>query len=142
MANRIPSALSTQAEYEKKGVIQRGKGKHGTDYLRITNVRTIHASRGVSDELRGAYESLCVEYLAINTRAPKQVEIQRLPGAILLETGSKFGIADFDDGAVDVGTRFCLNHQNPLCSACPLEPACLARNSGSSGRNLIERYST
>ena len=70
-------------------------------------------------------------------RVSNKIEIQQLPNAILLN--SKFGIGDFDDGLIYIGTRFCFNHDKPDCKNCPLKDLCLGKNKKS---ELIKNYRT
>jgi hypothetical protein len=124
-------------EYERWGVIQRGKGKGGKDYIRVTNIRGKNCER-LSDCKKFAelYNEVVINYLRIRKRRADKVEIQRIPNALLL--GTKFGIGDLDDGLIHIGRNFCYNHDQPKCSACPIKKVCL----GYKRRDLIYNYRT
>jgi len=126
-------------EYAKWKVIYKGQGKGGLDYLRITNIRgkcSVWAQAECS--LLQAYQDLCVNYLKTHHRAPKTVEIQRIPIAILLDNG-QYTPGDLDDGLMYIGTRFCFNHDSPLCNQCPISNHCCGHQSDA---KLIRGYRT
>ncbi|MBN1868610.1 hypothetical protein JW916_15110 [Candidatus Sumerlaeota bacterium] len=118
------SLWATDTEYVAKEVVQKGQGKGGLHYIRVTNIRGMKASSPVPQAVREAYSEICVDHLRTHSRGPKTVEIQRLPHAFLLASGSQLGVAEFDDGLIHVGTKFCFNHAEPKCSSCPLGPMC------------------
>ncbi len=126
------------SEYEEWGVIQKSKGKGGTNYIRVTNIRN-KESKNLSSfpEIMAAYESICVEYLKIRKRKPQKIEIQHIPLTLLF--GTSYGIGDLDDGLMFIGTNYCLNNSEPKCSECPIKNLCLGYNSRN---DLITDYRT
>ena len=128
-----------EQEYRAKEVIQADKGKGGLNYIRVTNIRGMKTSNEPSDEIEIAYREICCEHLCSHKRAPQSFEIQRLPNAYLLAYGDGLGMNDFDDGLIYVGTGFCFNHDEPLCSKCPIRNVCAAAKGAA---NLIEEYRT
>jgi len=49
------------------------------------------------------------------------------------------GVGHFDDGLIYIGTRYCFNHHQPSCAACPIDALC----EGYRGRPaLIQQYRT
>lgn len=118
--------LARAKDYRARAVIQRGKGKGGRHYLRITNIRGMEVSRRVPRWLVEAHGEVCVGHMRTHMRHPRRVQIQRVPHALLLprfaETG--LGIAELDDGLVRIGTRFCFNHEKPACIRCPVRRRC------------------
>lgn len=87
------------------------------------------------------YAGDVLNHLMTHKKEPRKVEIQRIQHAFLLadfpHTG--LGVADFDEGLVFVGTRYCFNHDEPLCEQCPLNNLCEGYQSN---RGLITRYRT
>jgi hypothetical protein len=132
------SNLADLKDYEDWDVIQRGKGKGKSHYIRVTNIRGKKAQIEIDDEeINKNYEDVILNHLKIRKRKPTTFEIQQLPNAILLN--SKFGIGDFDDGLIYVGTNFCFNHENPKCDKCPLNKICKGFNED---KSLIRDYRT
>lgn len=130
--------LADLKNYEDWEVIQRGKGKGKTHYIRVTNIRNKKVQKDINDkEIMENYVDVVLNHLKIRRREPTSIEIQQLPNAILLN--SKFGIGDFDDGLIYVGTNFCFNHENPKCDSCPLNKICRGFNED---RSLIKDYRT
>ena len=126
------------SDYEEWGVIQKGKGKGGTNYIRVTNIRGKKSNElSRSEELLESYESICVEYLKVKKRRPSKIEIQRIPNALLL--GTKYGIGDLDDGLIYIGTNYCYNHDKPNCKKCPIKDLCLGFKEK---KDLISEYRT
>jgi len=78
-----------------------------------------------------------LNHFKIRKRTPTTIEIQQLPNAILLN--SDFGIGDFDDGLIYIGTNFCFNQENPRCDKCALNKICKGFNEG---KSLIKDYRT
>jgi len=116
-------SLANMRDYENWNVVQKRKGKGNTHYLRVTNVRGKKVQVTIKDEeVIKNYEIVVLNHLKIKRRKPSAIEIQRLPNAILLN--SKFGIGDFDDGLIYIGTRFCTNKDNPNCPECYLNQIC------------------
>jgi hypothetical protein len=126
------------SEYDLWNVIQKGIGKGGKNYIRVTNIRgkksnILSKSKGIMD----VYEKICTEYLKIRKRRPSAIEIQHVPNVLLLST--EYGIGDLDDGLIYIGTNYCYNHDNPRCEECPARKLC----SGYNKRNdLISDYRT
>jgi len=130
---------ATLKEYESWQVIRRNVGKGGKHYIRVTNIRGKPSLRAENDpDFVDVYRNLCVNYLRPNRRPPRRVEIQRIPLAILL-AGERFTPGELDDGLMYVGTRFCFNHDQPLCSKCPVRHHCVGYESQ---RSLILDYRT
>ncbi len=128
---------ASESAYQHRSVLQLGRGKGATIYLRVTNIRGIGAERELDKPVLAAYREICLEHLKTHRTAPRKVEIQRIQHAYLL--GSKFSAADFDDGLIYVGTQFCLNHAQPRCGTCPLRDMCAGYNENTS---LITKYRT
>jgi len=133
---------ATLKDYENWNVIQRYAGKSGTHYIRVTNIRgkkvqnTSLVSSFFSD-----YVDVITNYLKIGYR-PQSLEIQRLVNLLvyeLIKDGHRYSVADFDDGLMHVGTKYCFNHENPTCENCPLKDICRGYNKD---RSLIEDYTT
>lgn len=133
---------ATLKDYERWNVIQREAGKGGTHYIRVTNIRGKKTEKiELSSDLFRDYVEVIKNYLKISRR-PRKVEIQRLINLLiyeLLKEGSKYSVADFDDGLMYVGTNFCFNHKNPRCEDCPLRDLCKGYNENNS---LITDYTT
>ena len=124
-------------EYENWGVIQKGKGKGGKDYIRVTNIRgKICEELNKCERFMQLYNEVVIKYFKVRKKQTKKVEIQRIPNALLL--GTDYGIGHLDDGLIYIGTNFCYNHENPKCNECPIRELCL----GYKKRNLIENYRT
>jgi len=135
--------LATLRNYENCGVIQRGKGKGETNYIRVTNIRgnqTYIISQGSEDFID--YREVITKYLKIRKK-PKNVEIQRIPNFLIYKLNKSmnynYSIADFDDGLIYIGTTYCFNHENPNCELCPLKDICKAYNKD---KELIKKYTT
>jgi len=129
-------SLANAADYEKWEVIQKGAGKGNTNYIRVTNIRDKKVSIG-DDKIKDNYRKIVLNHLKIRKREPEKVEIQQIPNAILLN--SEYGIGDFDDGLIYVGTKFCFNRENPGCDICPLNSMCKGFNED---KSLIKDYRT
>ncbi len=126
------------SEYEKWNVIQKGKGKGGKHYIRVTNVRGKKSNKfSKFDDFMKLYESVCLEYLKVRKRRPSKIVIQQVPNVLLFNTD--YGIGDLDDGLIYIGTNYCFNHDNPKCMDCPIKSLCVGckRNN-----ELITNYST
>ena len=126
-------------EYKKKSVVQPNRGKGGTNYLRITNIRGIKTSTDLSKHYIELYNDLCTKLLKTHKRTPKTIEIQRIQHLFLMESKEKFSVADFDDGLIWIGTNFCFNHSTPLCHQCPINTLCEGFNHQP---ELIQNYRT
>ena len=122
---------------EEWNVIQKEKGKGGTHYIRVTNLRGKRSLRALKYEnLFENYKKICSDYLRTKNN-PRSVEIQQIPNALLLST--KYSIGDLDDGLMYIGTNFCFNLENPKCNKCPIKKLCEGYNKN---RELIENYRT
>lgn len=109
-------------DYKNWEVIQEGKGKGGTNYIRVTNIRGRKSDIfSAFSNLMDIYKELCRDYLKIKQR-PIGIEIQHIPNLLLLHTN--YGIGNLDDGLIYIGTNFCFNHSEPLCDKCPIECLC------------------
>jgi len=128
--------LTTLQELESWQVIQRNAGKGGKHYLRVTNLRG--QSVDIDDvNFKNDYDNIVINYLCTKKRPPKYIEIQQIFNALLLN--SQFGIGQLDDGIIHIGTKFCRNHEEPLCSNCPLNSLCEGFNNQN---ELIDEYRT
>lgn len=125
-------------EYVKWNVVQLAKGKRGTHYIRVTNIRGRKSARAGSDpHLLKAYQDLYRQYLCPGKGTPRKVEIQRIPLVLLLETGHTPG--ELDDGLMFIGTQHCFNHAEPSCDDCPASAHCVGHTAD---RSLITDYRT
>ncbi len=100
--------FAAMKEYEERDVVQRGGGKGGTHYIRVTNIRGMPATKGISPRMREAYSEICVRYLRTHKLAPKKVEIQRVQHIFLNERYKETGldVAAFDEGLIHIGTNY------------------------------------
>lgn len=134
---------ATLEDYEIWNVIQKTKGKGGTHYIRVTNIRDKKTSRvDQKPQFFSDYVDIVSNYLKIGQR-PRTAEIQLLPNLLIYELeetkNRKYSVADFDDGLMYIGTNYCFNHANPTCEECPLKNLCKGRNEDPS---LIKNYTT
>ncbi|MCM8802660.1 MAG: hypothetical protein NC827_05050, partial [Candidatus Omnitrophica bacterium] len=68
------------SDYEKWNVIQRGKGKGGKHYIRVTNIRGKKSDYfSTSREIMDSYETICINYLKVRKKRPSKIEIQQIP---------------------------------------------------------------
>ncbi|MGR3914398.1 MAG: hypothetical protein OD918_07740, partial [Gammaproteobacteria bacterium] len=112
----------------------------GAHYIRVTNMRGMPVSKDVPSELREIYKDMCVDHLQSHKRAPKKVEIQRFQHVLLWKQKRKnITVASFDDGLIEIGRKYCFNHQSPLCGKCPVNRYCEGHQSD---RSLIDDYRT
>lgn len=113
-------------EYKAKDVVQLGQGKGGSNYIRVTNIRGMKASASLPENIQNAYTNVGINHLKTNKRPPKKFEIQRIQHAYLLEQypSANLGVAEFDEGLIYIGTQYCFNHSEPLCSKCPINKFC------------------
>ncbi|GHT20879.1 hypothetical protein FACS189419_00880 [Planctomycetales bacterium] len=127
--------LATMEDYQKADIIQLEGGKKGTHYLRVTNIRGTKPTLVVPDCEFGK------QYLAVMKTSfgqrKRTIELQRIPNALLINTD--YFIGDLDDGIIHIGTKYCLNHENPKCNECPLNRICLGHNER---QDLIDDYRT
>lgn len=131
---------ASETEYQRTQVIQPKRGKGGTHYIRVTNIRGM-TTNCLPNDLQSAYKEVAVEHLMTHRRLPRKVEIQRVQHAYLLSDFASTGLSvgHFDDGLMYIGTRFCLNHDKPHCSQCPINAFCEGHQSRP---ELIENYRT
>lgn len=132
---------ATLEDYEKWEIIQKGKGKGGTNYIRVTNIRgkKTQAISKNSKEFRDYKKVICAH---LKRGSPKTIEIQRLPNLLLYELSKKghhYSVADFDDGLMYIGTKYCLNHDQPKCESCPINDICKGYKEN---KELIQKYRT
>ena len=130
--------------YERKGVIRRREGKGGSDYLRVTRIRGLGSVTPLSAQEEKIYKALVLQYLKTHQKPPQKTEIQRIQHIYLLDYSlhhpeDKLTVAHFDDGLMYVGTRYCLNHDQPRCEGCPLQDVCVGYQERP---ELISRYRT
>ena len=132
---------ATEKEYKGKEVVQPGRGKGGLNYIRVTNIRGMKASKPLSSEIRELYVAIALHHLKSHVRPPKKFEIQRIQHAYLMSEYEHIGlgVADFDEGLIHIGTSYCFNHSNPLCVDCPINHLCEGHQSNPS---LIDSYRT
>ncbi len=118
-------------------VIQKGQGKEGTHYIRVTNLRGKKSKFAHnSSDIFNNYKTICRDYLKTKTN-PRCIEIQQIPNTLLLN--SDYGIGDLDDGLMHIGVNMCLNLEEPKCRECPIKKFCQGYNKNPS---LIKNYRT
>ena len=136
---------ASEEEYRRYQVLQPHRGKGGTTYIRVTNIRgqPLGADRQLSPPLREAYNEICLHHLKTHNRAPIKVEIQRLQHAYLLLLNQShtppLTAGHLDDGLIYIGTTVCFNHDAPDCPHCPLRDLCRGYQED---RALITAYRT
>lgn len=134
------TALADKSEYQRNDVIQPGSGKKGAHYIRVTNMRGMPVSKNVPSDLQEIYKDICVNHLQSHKTAPRKVEIQRFQHALLWKQQRKnITVASFDDGLIEIGRKYCFNHQSPRCEKCPVNQYCEGYKSD---RSLIDDYRT
>jgi len=123
-------------------VIQRGRGKGGTDHIRVTNIREKKVQTiPNTSEFFSNYREIVKNYLKTGKR-PRSIEIQRTLNCIIFELNKNkknYSVADFDDGLIHIGLNFCQNHENPKCDDCPINEICRGFTENA---ELIENYRT
>ncbi|MFA5098434.1 MAG: hypothetical protein WC490_07430 [Candidatus Margulisiibacteriota bacterium] len=131
-------SFAALSDYEDWEFIQKGEGKGGEHYLRITNLRgkKVTITSGLRDWME-RYCSICLDHLKVRKRKPSKIELQQLPNLLLL--GTEYGIGDLDDGLMHIGTKYCFNHASPKCGQCPIKKLCYGNNGG---KKLVARYRT
>lgn len=132
---------ASEGDYMRQGVVQSGKGKGGLHYIRVTNIRGMGAVQRMPADLKTAYDEIALNHLKTHKRPPQKVEIQRIQHAYLLTNyqQSGLGVADFDEGLINIGTRYCFNHAKPECSQCPINQSCEGYQSNP---RLIQEFRT
>ena len=129
---------ANESEYEDWDVIQKGKGKEGKHYIRVTNIRGKKSEKLASlKNFMDSYTNICIEYLKARKRKPSTVEIQQILNVLLLDTD--YGIGDLDDGLINIGIHYCFNHGSPKCIQCPIQELCEGYNIN---KNFITDYRT
>jgi hypothetical protein len=130
----ILSMFAKESDLISKDVLQPGAGKGGLTYLRVTNMRGVRtAIAETSSDLCEVNVNLCVNHLKTHRRAPRKIELQRIPSILALRQGD-LRPGDIDDGLIKVGTTWCSNTSEPNCAECPLRTSCIAAQENS---NLI-----
>jgi len=127
--------LANLLDLESWNVIQKDGGKGGKHYIRVTNLRgkkvqTLDTTQGCGLQIINSIR----QYFGSRKRS---VEIQQIPNALLEK--SNYGIGDLDDGIIYIGTKFCRNHDVPLCENCPINELCEGFNNK---KELIDEYRT
>ncbi len=89
---------ASEDEYMQRDVIQKGKGKGGLDYIRVTNMRGMHTRQELPVDVREVYYEIATQHLSTHKKKPSKFEIQRLQHAFLMLT--KHSVAAFDDGLI------------------------------------------
>ena len=134
------SSLADEDAYKNNDVVQLNKGKSGKHYIRVTNIRGMPVTTSVSSELRDIYKIICVDHLKSHKREPRKVEIQRFQHVLLWKNrNNNLTVSAFDDGLIEIGRNYCLNHEKPRCTECPINKHCKGYNSDNS---LIRNYRT
>jgi hypothetical protein len=129
--------LATLNDYENWSVIQKNAGKGGKHYIRVTNLRGKSVQNNTDEKFKGEYQNIAVNYLKTKKRPPKNIEIQQTFNVLLKDTN--YGIGHLDDGMIYIGTKFCRNHDVPLCENCPINTLCVGFNNK---KELIDEYRT
>jgi len=116
--------------YKNKDVIQTGAGKAGKHYIRVTNIRGLGVEAGVSEEFKSRYDDVVINHLKINRKPPRKIQIQIVQHVHLLGMHEKTGLtpADFDEGLMHIGVKYCFNHAEPNCGECPINTHCEGHN--------------
>ena len=129
--------LATEEEFIKMGVVQKGQGKGGAHYIRVTKMRGMRVSAEVPADIRSTYVDLCINHLKSHKKAPLKTEIQKMQHPLLFQEKAK--VSAFDDGLIAIGRNYCLNHSEPNCRQCPINRHCEGYQSK---RALITDYRT
>lgn len=131
-----------ESYFQKKEVLQPGRGKDNLCYIRVTNIRgnAVQNVDNLPEDIKELYYDISRKHLKTHIKKPTKFEIQRIQHAFLLEhyQESNLNIANFDDGLIYIGTNFCYNHSEPKCSDCPIKDLC----SGYKNEKLIQNYRT
>lgn len=128
-------------KYESRKVIQAGAGKEGKHYIRVTNIRGMGVEANVSENFRSCYDDIVINHLKVNRKSPRKIQIQRVQHVYLLGIYDETGLspADFDEGLMHIGVKYCFNHSNPNCDECPINRHCKGYNDNP---DLIHNYRT
>lgn len=130
-------SMAELKDYGKWGVIQKERGKSGKSYIRVTNIRGKRSTKFKDENFVKNYKEIVTQHMKIKKNTTSSFEIQKIPNAILL--GTNYGIGDFDDGIMFIGTNYCFNDDHPNCYSCPIKKSCYAFQKD---RSLIENYTT
>jgi len=127
--------------YKNKQVIQTGAGKAGKHYIRVTNIRGMGVEANVSENFKDRYNDVVINHLKINRTPPRKIQIQIVQHVHLLGMYDETGLspADFDEGLMHIGVKYCFNHSEPNCGECPINKHCDGYNGNPS---LIRNYRT
>lgn len=123
--------------YNQKNVIIQNRGKNKKEYLRVTNIRDIKVQSNLNEHINKSYIEVAKNHLMINKQTPRSFKIQIIPNAILYN--SEYGIGEFDDGLLYIGTNFCFNNSKPNCNECPISHLCKGKNEL---KDIITNYTT
>lgn len=128
-------------EYENKNVIQAGAGKSGKHYIRVTNIRGMGVHANVSENFKSRYDDVVVNHLKVNRKSPRKIQIQIVQHVYLLgmHDETMLSPADFDEGLMHIGVKYCFNHSEPNCGECPVNMHCQGYNDTP---DLIHNYRT
>ncbi|MCD6377872.1 MAG: hypothetical protein J7L99_03350, partial [Planctomycetes bacterium] len=121
-------------------VIQKGRGKKGLNYIRVTNLRNKAVKKEIDHEILQKYIEMVTHYL--RKGRPRTIKIQHIPNLLLYMLRDDelfYSLSDFDDGLIHIGTKYCYNHDNPLCNECPIKELCEGNNED---KSLISDYRT
>jgi len=129
---------ATRDDYENWQVIQKGKGKRGVNYIRVTNIRGKKSeTASTSSHIMEVHSVVATRHFKSHARRPQKIEIQQIPNTLLYRSGRSIG--ELDDGLIYIGTNFCLNHDSPKCGICPIRDLC---NGYQERKDLISNYRT
>ena len=130
-----------EEKYENRKVIQAGAGKEGKHYIRVTNIRGMGVEADVSENFKSCYDDVVINHLKVNRKSPRKIQIQRVQHVYLLGMYDKTGLspADFDEGLMHIGVKYCFNHSSPNCGECPINRHCEGYNDNP---DLIHNYRT
>jgi len=130
-----------EAAYKGKQVIQTGAGKSGKHYIRVTNIREMGVEADVSDNFKARYDDVVINHLRVNKKSPRKIQIQRVQHVYLIGMHDETGLspADFDEGLMHIGVKYCFNHSGPNCGECPISKHCDGYNGNP---DLIRNYRT
>ncbi|MDI6860412.1 MAG: hypothetical protein QMD25_00140 [Caldisericia bacterium] len=121
--------LANEMDLIQWNVIQKGKGKEGKSYIRVTNLRNKKIKNNINENLFEEYRYIINKFFKENVRKTiKVIEIQRFPNLLIYKLNNEFNknysIADFDNGLINIGLKYCFNHSNPKCSDCTINKLC------------------
>ncbi len=105
------------------------------DYM-DSNIRGKKSTKLKNSDLSKNYNEVMVYHMKTKGKITNTFEIQKIPNAFLLN--SEYGIGDFDDGLMFIGTNYCFNSDAPNCVQCPIKSSCYAQKD----RSLIENFTT